>query len=105
MGESSEEKVLTHIRTSERLVAYFTTPTCTVCKVLRPKVEQLVAEKDGVEFLYVDSSRYPAVAGQHVVFAVPTIILFMEGREMRRFSRNLSMDDFARSLDHMQARV
>jgi thioredoxin-like negative regulator of GroEL len=102
MGESSEEKLLERIRASARLVAYFSTPTCTVCKVLRPKIEGLVAGREGVDFLYVDSTLYPAVAGQHVVFAVPTIVLFMDGREMRRFSRNLSLDDFTRSLEHMQ---
>jgi len=102
MGENSEDRVLERIETSARLVAYFSTPTCSVCKVLRPKIEELVAGTEGVDFLYVDSSLYPAVSGQHVVFAVPTVILFMDGREMRRFSRNLSMDDFARSLEHMQ---
>ncbi|MDT8323883.1 MAG: thioredoxin family protein [Bacteroidota bacterium] len=91
------------IRNSSSLVAYFSTPTCTVCKVLRPKIEAMVAERSGVEFLYVDSSLYPAVAGQHMVFAVPTIVLFVDGRERRRFSRNLSVEDFGRSLDHMQS--
>ena len=101
MAEHTEQQLLEMIRGSEPLVTYFSTPTCNVCKVLRPKVEELVAASEGVEFLYIDSSQYPAVAGQHVVFAVPTIILFMEGREMRRFSRNLSIDDFSRSLEHM----
>jgi thioredoxin-like negative regulator of GroEL len=102
MAESAEERILQKIRSAQSLVVYFSTPTCNVCKVLRPKVEQLVGEHPGVEFLYVDSSLFPAVAGQHVVFAVPTLVLFMEGREQRRFSRNLSIADFERALSHMQ---
>ena len=102
MAESAEDRVFQKIKSAPSLVVYFSTPTCNVCKVLRPKVEGLVREYPGVEFLYVDSSSAPAVAGQHVVFAVPTIVLFMEGRELRRFSRNLSLDDFERTLSHMQ---
>ncbi len=102
MVERADEKIFQTIASAEFLVVYFSTPTCNVCKVLRPKVEALVAEREGIEFLYVDSSLHPAVAGQHVVFAVPTIIFYMKGREMRRFSRNLSIDDFSRSLDHLQ---
>ena len=91
------------IQSAHALVAYFSTPTCNVCKVLRPKVEEMVAGMPGIDFAYVDSEQHPAVAGQHMVFAVPTIILFMEGREMRRFSRNLSLDDLDRSLLQMSA--
>ncbi|MCB2206608.1 thioredoxin family protein [bacterium] len=101
MSESSESRLIQKLQAAPALVAYFSTPTCNVCKVLRPKVEAMVADFEGVEFQYVDSSLYPAVAGQHVVFAVPTIILFVDGREMRRFSRNFSTDDFERSLKNM----
>ena len=102
MPDRTSEQHFETIRGRDALVAYFSTPDCNVCKVLRPKVEQMVAAHEGIDFLYIDSARHPDVAGQHVVFAVPTIILFMNGREMRRFSRNLSLDDLERSLEHMQ---
>lgn len=85
------------------LLAYFSTPQCNVCKVLRPKVEELLTEYPGVDFLYVNSTAHPEVSGQHLVFAAPTIVLFMDGREMRRFSRNLAMEDLDRALSLMTA--
>lgn len=97
----TSEEIFRIIRSEALLVVYFSTPECTVCKVLRPKVEHMVTEYPEIRFLYVDSSRHPDVAGQHIVFAVPTIILFSEGREMRRFSRNLSLDDLDRGLGMM----
>ena len=98
----AENEILETLRSSSAIVAYFSTPTCNVCKVLRPKVEAMVRETGGIAFMYVDSEQHPAVAGQHMVFAVPTIILFMDGREMRRYSRNLSLEDLERSLGHMK---
>jgi thioredoxin 1 len=101
MSEHPGDPLLETIGGAPLLLAYFSTPQCNVCKVLRPKVEELLREYPTVEFLYVDSSLHPEVAGQHLVFAAPTIVLFMDGREMRRFSRNLAMEDLDRALEMM----
>jgi len=98
MPYHSSEEIFGIVRSERALVTYFSTTECQVCKVLRPKVERMVAEHTGIRFLYVDSALHPEVTGQHLVFAVPTIILFSDGREMRRFSRNLSLDDLDRAL-------
>lgn len=89
------------IRRTPVLVAYFSIPACNVCVVLRPKVERMVAGHDGVEFMYVDSSEYPDVAGQHVVFAAPTVIVFFEGREVARFSRSVAVGEIEAVLERM----
>ncbi len=83
------------------MLAYLSTPTCNVCKVLRPKVEALLDER-GVPGVYVDTTALPAVAGQLLVFAVPTIVLFAQGRELGRLSRHLSMAQLEAELARAQ---
>lgn len=78
-----------------QLVAYVSRAECRVCVSLKPKVAGL-AEKYDIPVVYVDAEAHPAEAGQRVVFAVPTILVFDEGREVGRFSRNLSMLDVER---------
>ena len=102
--ESRPDPLLERIRTAPAMLAYFSTPQCTVCTVLRPKVEALLTDYPEVEFLFIDVTAHPEVSGQHLVFAAPTIALFMDGREMRRYSRNLAMDDLDRALALMTAR-
>lgn len=80
------------------VVAYLSTANCNVCKVLRPKVEECVSPYDGVDFLYIDTEKSPEIAGQNMVFAVPTILIFIHGREFRRWSRNLTIQDLEESL-------
>ncbi|MGD9489484.1 MAG: thioredoxin family protein [Calditrichaceae bacterium] len=87
------ERINETIQESPFLVAYFSYPECNVCQVLRPKVENLANKYEGVDFLYINTHEHPLVSGQHMVFAVPTIVLFSEGREIRRFSRHFSMQD------------
>lgn len=73
------------------LLLYFSTPQCNVCKVLRPKLTALFeAHYPEIHNCYVDTTVTPEISGQYSVFAVPTIILFLDGKEFVRKSRNFS---------------
>jgi len=102
MIEPTTEEIEETLITSRALVAYFSTPDCNVCKVLRPRVEAMTAERQDIDFMYIDSAKHPRISGQNLVFAVPTIALFSEGKEVRRFSRNLALEDLERVLDLMR---
>lgn len=72
---------------------YMSTPQCNVCKVLKPKVMDLIKTKfTQIKFVYVDLNEAREIAGQLSVFAIPTIIIFFEGKEAIRVSRNISIE-------------
>ncbi len=79
-------------------VGYFSTETCNVCKVLRPQVRQICSKFDDVHFEYVDIEKAPELRGQYLVFSVPTIIVFVEGREHKRLNRYMSLQEFENEL-------
>ncbi|MHB2151064.1 thioredoxin family protein [Calditrichota bacterium LG25] len=85
------------------VVAYFSTESCNVCKVLRPQVRQICEQFDVVHFEYVDIEKAPELRGQFLVFSVPTIIIFVEGREHKRLNRYMSLQDFEDDLKRMVA--
>ncbi len=89
------------IKQAPLLVAYFSYPECSVCQVLRPKVEALVADRPGVDFLYINTHEHSEVSGQYLVFSVPTIIIFGEGHEYKRFSRHFSVHELEDFLDRI----
>ncbi len=73
------------------VLLYFSTPQCNVCKVLRPKLMELFEQNyPEIGRYYIDSTETPEISGQYSVFAVPTIILFLDGKEFARKSRNFS---------------
>jgi len=84
------------------LLVYFSTPTCSVCKVLRPKVESLVGEYSAWTFAYCDISASTEIQGQETIFAVPTVILYGDRREMKRFSRHFGLADLEDLLTRYQ---
>jgi len=76
-------------------VVYFSNETCSVCKVLKPRIAELIAMQfPKAEMYYVDIEKSPMVSGQYRVFSIPTIDIYIEGREHARFSRNVTMHDF-----------
>jgi thioredoxin-like negative regulator of GroEL len=87
-------------------VAYFSTPECNVCKVLKPKlIDFLKEEFPEMKFAYVDVSKARELAGQNAIFAVPTILFFLEGREFIRKSRNVNFTDLRNQLERVYSLV
>jgi thioredoxin 1 len=82
------------VENSKGVVTYFSTPECNVCKVLKPKlIDFLKEEFPQMKFVYIDVSRAKELAGQNAIFAVPTILFFLEGKEFIRKSRNVNLTE------------
>ena len=86
-------------KNSPAVLFYFSTPDCSVCKVLKPKLEELLNTKfPKISFQYVDLSKDREIAAQNSIFTVPTILICFEGKEFLRRSRNFSMDVLSEEL-------
>ena len=83
-------------------VYYFSTETCGVCKVLKPKLKSFLEENfPKLEMIYVDVEREKELAAQLTTFSVPTIIIYFDDKEFLRYSRNINFDELFQSLERM----
>lgn len=81
------------------LLLYFSNDHCSVCKVLKPRVEELLESRfPRMTSYYIDTDKSPVISGQHRVFTIPTILLFFEGNEHTRLSKNISMHQMEESI-------
>ena len=82
------------------LLGYFSTEACNVCKVLKPKVDDLIQDEfDRIKMVYIKSDKLPEVAAQNQVFAAPTILVFFDGREYIRKSRNIGISELQTEIE------
>jgi len=82
------------------LLAYFSTENCNICKVLKPKVAELIqTEFPKIKLIYIKSDVLPEVAAQNQVFAAPTILVFFEGKENIRKSRNIGIGELQHEIE------
>ena len=82
------------LENQDAVLAYFSTDACNVCKVLKPKVQEMIAESfPQMKMVYVQSDKQPELAAQNRVFAAPTVVVFFAGRETIRKSRAFGIDE------------
>lgn len=88
------------------LVCYFSTTECSVCHVLKPKVIDLVKENfPEMDFVYIESNKFPEVAAQNNVFSAPTIVVFFEGKEYIRKSRNIGINELKPEIERIYSKM
>ena len=88
------------VASGEGLAVYFTAPDCGVCKVVRPGLmEMMRGEFPRLRWLEVDAASRRDIAGQYRVFSVPTLLVFMDGREVLRRARHLGVGAIRRELE------
>lgn len=87
------------VKEEAAVLVYFSHEQCNVCKVLKPKVKDLLEEKfPKMRMYYCDTIIQSEVAAQNRVFAVPTVLVFFDGRETFRFSRNIGLGELEQSV-------
>jgi thioredoxin 1 len=87
------------IKENLAVMLYFSAPTCNVCHALKPKLlEAIDANFKEFEIVSVDVSQEQEVAAHFSVFAIPTVLVFLDGREFLRKSRHMSIDEVVREI-------
>lgn len=83
---------------------YFTGPDCGVCKALKPKLKAFLQEEyPDLQLNEVDVTVERETAAQNTVFALPVLLIKVEGREYERFVRAFSIGEVRQKLDRIVA--
>jgi thioredoxin 1 len=71
---------------SERPVLVdFTAAWCPPCRVMKPVLAELAAERDDLRVFQLDVDAHQRTAAEFSVLSMPTFVLFHGGREVARF--------------------
>ena len=97
---TSFENFLEITKSNKAVCFYLSTLECNVCKVLKPKViEMLEVDFPMISFCYVDLNEAKEISGQLSIFSVPTILVYFEGKETIRASRNMHIEELCEQID------
>ena len=89
------EQIKKEIDTKEPILIYFSGENCSVCKVLKPKIENEVINNFSRFKLYeVKTDIYKEITSEFTVFSIPTIIVYFDSKEFKRYGRNMSIPLF-----------
>jgi thioredoxin-like negative regulator of GroEL len=81
------------IKENPAVMIYFSAPSCNVCHALKPKLfEAMDKNFEKFKIVSVDVSLSQDVSAHFGVFAIPTVLVFLDGKEFLRKSRHMSVD-------------
>jgi len=93
------EALQNSIRSEVGVLLYFSGEHCNVCHALRPKFkEAFETHFPQLKQIYLDAHENPEISAHFQVFSVPTMIVFMDGREFAREGRAVSLHQLVTQL-------
>ncbi len=88
------ETIQATLQNKPAVMIYFSTPTCNVCRALKPKLLSAIdANFQDFKIISIDISQTPNISAHFNVFAIPTVLIYLGGQEFLRKSRHMSVDE------------
>ena len=93
------ENIENIIKDNMAVMVYFSSPTCGVCHSLKPKLfEAIQSNFEKFEIVDIDISISTEIASHFTVFSIPTVLIFLDGKEFFRKSRNMSINEVIKDI-------
>lgn len=84
------------------VLVYFSGEDCSVCQVLKPKVEAAVLDNyPKFKLFEVKTETNKPLASHFMVFTIPTILIFFDSKEFIRVGRNISITQLIQELKRL----
>lgn len=88
-------QVQNSINTGNPILIYFSGENCSVCKVLKPKIEEEISKNFPLfDLLEVQTDIHKEITSHFTVFSIPTMLVFFDKKEFFRRGRNMSVSMF-----------
>ena len=93
------QQLQSSINTGIPVLVYFSGENCSVCKVLKPKIEEEILNNfPKFELFEVKTDLDKEITSHFTVFSIPTTLIFFDKKEFRRIGRNMSVSLFIEEL-------
>jgi len=93
------QEIETTVKENLAVMLYFSAPSCNVCHALKPKLlDAIESNFEEFKIISIDVSQEQEIAAHYSVFAIPTVLVFLDGREFLRKSRHMSVDEVVREI-------
>lgn len=84
------------------VILYFSSNSCNVCINIFPKVKEMLKTYPDINLIKVDVEKIPSVTGEFSVFTLPCVIMFLEGKELIRQARFISLEELERNIKKLR---
>jgi len=73
--------------------------TCNACQSILSMLERNISNLESIEKYSIYIDDFEQFKGDHLIFSVPTVLIFSNGKELLRESRYINYDKVQRLID------
>ena len=89
------EQLQNSINSGNPILVYFSGENCSVCKVLKPKIEEEIKKAfPKFEHFEVKTDFDKELTAHFMIFSIPATLIFFDKKEFKRYGRNMSVPLF-----------
>ena len=96
---TSIEDINCFIKENEFVMLYFSSSNCGVCVSLLPKIEALLKLYPKVICSKIEIESIPLAVGAFSIFTLPCILAFIDGKEIIREARFISIKNLEEKIE------
>ena len=98
-GLLTESEFQPFLQENPLCAVYYSGPGCAVCEQLKPKLFDMLSERfPRLNVAEADCVKERALAAEQSVFTIPTLVVYVEGREAFRYARSFAPAQVAEQL-------
>ena len=79
-----------------KVLVDFNANWCGPCRMLRPILDEVSSEKEGVKFVSINIDNEESLSSEFGIYSIPCLILFENGTEKKRSVGLLQKEDLER---------
>lgn len=96
---NSLEEIKELIENNQMILLYFGSSSCSVCSAVKPKIEEILKDYPEIKSVQIDVEKSLDVSAAYNIFTIPAILVYIEGKEIIREARNISIQDLSSKID------
>ena len=81
------------LKSTKPVIVDFYTETCGICKYISPIMDEMAKERTDFKIVKIDANKNFALANRYNFRLVPTLIVFRDGKELKRITQPRSKSE------------
>ncbi|MGP0580389.1 thioredoxin family protein [Paenibacillus polymyxa] len=102
---TSIQEIESFIGSNPLSMLYVSQDDCNVCYAIYPKLKTMLNLYPKLALAHVDASQVEEITGRFLIFSVPTILVFLDGREYLREGRFVQFEQLKKQLQLLSDEV